>query len=255
MTNRMQEVSFRSQALNREMPYLVVLPKGYDQDQERYPVLYLLHGWNGDCRNWCTLTNLLEYARDSRFLIVTPEGQNSWYVNSATNPKDRFYDYLSRDLIAEVDARYRTLPHRERRAMAGLSMGGYGSFLASLNRPDMFSFVGSVSGAFNAPSGIEQVLPDVAPSIKAAYGEPASSTRRRNDLFTLLENPPSQLPYFFVQCGIQDPLLPANRRLVAQLSAKRIPYEYHELPGDHTWEFWDSALQHILHLVAERFVL
>jgi putative tributyrin esterase len=253
--DRLQECSFPSAALGREMRYMAVLPAGYAGSQQRYPVLYLLHGWNGDYKNWCTLTNLVGYAEHHQFIVITPDGQNSWYVNSATVPADRFYDYIATDLIAEVDARFRTIASAQRRAIAGLSMGGYGSLLVALKHPEMFSVVGSISGAFEAPCGIENVLPDVRDSIERAYGEPTSAVRRDSNVFELTKRAPvAGFPYIFLQCGVDDLLLPSNRRFVAEVSARKLAYEYHEFPGDHTWEFWDSALSPLLRTVAARIL-
>jgi S-formylglutathione hydrolase FrmB len=248
---RLQECSFHSPALVRDMPYMAVLPSSYADSERRYPVLYLLHGWNGDYKNWCTLTNLVAYAERYEIIIITPDGQNSWYVNSATAPADRFYDYIAADLIAEVDGRFRTISSAHRRAIAGLSMGGYGSFLVALKHPEMFSIVGSISGAFDAPCGIEKVLPDVCESIEHAYGEATSAVRRESNVFDLVKRAPATVfPYIFLQCGADDLLLPSNRRFVAEISARKLAYEYHEMPGDHTWEFWDSVLPPLLRIVA-----
>jgi S-formylglutathione hydrolase FrmB len=251
---RLRECSFYSPSLGREMRYNIVLPEGYSDSAQRFPVLYLLHGWNGDHTNWSSLTNLVAYTQQYSFIVVTPDGQNSWYVNSASKPADRFYDYLTRDLISIIDAEFRTIASAEHRAIAGLSMGGYGSLLASLKRPELFCVAGSISGAFDAPLEIETVLPDVRESIEHAYGEPDSKTRKDNDLFTLVANAHPPLPYIFLQCGSADSLLPANRRFAAALRERNIAYEYHEIPGDHTWEFWDSSLPPLLRVIAGRIV-
>ncbi len=152
--------SFFSAALQRQMRYEVVLPAAYASGQQRYPVLYLLHGWQGDETNWISLTHLVEVASRYALIIVTPQAVNSWYVNSATNPADRYADYIADDLIAEIDGRYRTIASSHQRAIAGLSMGGYGALLLTLRHPDLFGFAGSISGAFAGPSGIEHVLPE-----------------------------------------------------------------------------------------------
>jgi S-formylglutathione hydrolase FrmB len=236
------------------MRYLIVLPQKYETSQQRFPVLYLLHGWNGDHRNWCTLTNLVAHAQQYSFIIVTPDGQNSWYVNSATTGADRFFDYIALDLISVIDAEYRTIASPQRRAIAGLSMGGYGSLLVALKHPEMFSAAGSISGAFDAPRGIETVVPELRESIESAYGAASSAARAENDLFRLIAKASPPLPYIFLQCGIQDALLPSNRRFAAALSGRNIAHEYHQLPGDHSWEFWDSSLLPLLRVVGERIL-
>jgi len=245
--------SFFSSALKRDMPYAVVLPAGYSTSQERYPVLYLLHGWQGDETNWVSLTHLVEAASAYRLIVVTPRGANSWYVNSATRTEDRYADYIFHDLLAEVDAHYRTIASPHERAIAGLSMGGYGAMLFSLRNPGAFAFAASISGAFAGPSGIESVMPQLKPSTDEAFGPADSAARRENDVDALIEAADrTQQPYFFLECGTSDPLLPSNRRVIEELSSHRFAYEYHELPGAHTWSFWDGALPAMLGVLSRQ---
>jgi S-formylglutathione hydrolase FrmB len=251
-----EQRSFFSAALQRQMPYEIVLPAGYASGQQRYPVLYLLHGWQGDETNWVRLTHLVELASRYPLIIVTPQAANSWYVNSATNPADRYADYIADDLIAEIDGRYRTIASSHQRAIAGLSMGGYGALLLTLHHPDLFDFAGSVSGAFAGPSGIEHVLPALKPSTDEAFGPFGSATRKENDLDTLIDGAdPAKTPYMFLECGTSDPLLPSDRHVVAELSARGFTYEYHELPGAHTWSFWDNSLPALLGVVSQKLHL
>jgi S-formylglutathione hydrolase FrmB len=233
------------------MHYMVVLPVDYDNSQQRYPVLYLLHGWAGDYTNWVKLTNLVEYSRRYPMIIVTPDAQNSWYVNSAAVPGDRFEDYITSDLIHEIDSRWRTIASPHRRSIAGLSMGGYGSILFGLKHPGLFAVVGSVGGAFDGPAGIEHVMPDLRESTDRAFGAAGSPTRVDNDIYSLLAKADlTSIPYLFLECDSQDPLLPSNRKFVEDLSSKNVPYEYHEYPGAHTWEFWDKSLPMMLEVIA-----
>jgi S-formylglutathione hydrolase FrmB len=244
---------FFSTALAREMPYEVVLPAGYSGSQQRYPVLYLLHGWQGDETNFVSLTHLVEDASAYKLIVVTPRSGNSWYVNSATRAKDRYADYVFQDLIAEVDAHYRTIASPHERAVAGISMGGYGAILFSLRHPGAFAFAASISGAFAGPSGIESVMPQLKPSTDEAFGAVGSTTRAQNDVDALIRVAnPAQQPYFFLECGASDPLLSSNRRVVEELSSHGFTYEYHELPGAHTWPFWSGALPTMLEVLSRQ---
>ena len=251
-----EQRTFFSAALNREMPYQVVLPVGYSAGQQRYAVLYLLHGWQGDETNWVGLTHLVEAVSQYPLIVVTPRAGNSWYVNSATDPQARYADYIIHDLITDVDTHYRSIATAHERAIAGLSMGGYGAMLFTLRHPGMFGFTGSISGAFGGPSGIEHVMPALKPSTDAAYGAADSATRRENDLDLLIPAAdPKLTPYLFLECGTTDPLLQENRRVVAELSTHQLAYEYHELPGAHTWAFWDRSIPALLGSLAEHLQL
>ena len=251
-----EQRTFFSAALQREMPYQVVLPVGYGAGQQRYAVLFLLHGWQGDETNWVKLTHLVELASQYPLIVVTPRAGNSWYVNSATHADARYADYIMNDLIADVDAHYRTIATAHERAIAGLSMGGYGAMLFTLRHPGTFGFTGSISGAFGGPSGIERVMPGLQPSTDEAYGALNSATRKDNDLDPLIAAAsPKLTPYLFLECGTVDPLLEENRHVVAELATHQLAYEYHELPGAHTWSFWDHSLTALLASLAEHLQL
>jgi S-formylglutathione hydrolase FrmB len=251
-----EQHSFFSAALQRQMRYDVVLPAGYSSGQQRYPVLFLLHGWQGDETNWVKLTHLVELASRYALIIVTPQAANSWYVNSATNPADRYADYIADDLLAEIDGHYRTIASSHQRAIAGLSMGGYGALLLTFRHPDLFGFTASISGAFAGPSGVEHVLPQLKPSTDQAFGPPDSLTRKENDLDTLIAAAdPAKTPYMLLDCGTTDPLLPSNRHVIEELWSRGLSYEYHELPGAHTWSFWDNSLPNLLDVLSRKLHL
>lgn len=255
-TDTVEQRTFFSAAMQRDMPYEIVLPIGYGSGQQRYAVLYLLHGWQGDETNWVKLTHLVELVSHYPLIVVTPRAANSWYVNSATHPADRYADYIVTDLIADVDAHYRTIADLHERAVAGLSMGGYGAMLYTLHNPGLFGFTGSVSGAFAGPSGIEDVMPQLKPSTDEAFGPAGSANRRDNNLDTLIAAAdPARTPYLFLECGTTDPLLASNRHVVAELSARKFAYEYHEMPGSHTWTFWDDSLPALLNALAQQLHL
>jgi S-formylglutathione hydrolase FrmB len=259
-----QDLKLNSKLMAREMPYRVVLPKNYETDKtEKFAVLYLLHGLTGHFDNWADRTKLKEYAADYRFIIVMPEGGNGWYTDSATVPNDKYESYIIQELIPEIDAKFRTLANRENRAVAGLSMGGYGALKFGLKYPEKFVIVGSFSGALGAAGwtskileagGLKGAIPD---SIKAAYGADDSQTRTDNDIFKMVrETTPEKaktLPFIYVDCGTEDFLIANNREFGDLLFEKKIPHEYRQLPGVHDWKFWDSSLKEFLE-VSQKFI-
>ena len=241
---------FRSSALSRGMHYRVLLPGSYSAGG-RFPVLYLLHGLYGDYMNWDTRTRLEEYAKNTDLIVVMPDADDSWYTNSATVPADRFEDYVVKDLISEVDEKFRTLRDRHSRAVAGLSMGGYASVKFALKYPDLFVFAGSLSGALNAAQNLDALRPEFRAKLLEVFGNQESSTRAENDVFRLLSAPHgSPPPYFYLACGTADSFLENNRAFAQQLSSRALAYEFHETPGEHSWEYWDRELQPLLRAVA-----
>ncbi len=222
-----RDAVFHSASLERDMRYRVLLPQQYESGG-RFPVLYLLHGLYGDYLNWDTRTNLENYALDLRLLIVMPDADNSWYTDSATVPQDKFEDYIAKDLISEVDEKYRTIRVRHGRAIAGLSMGGYGAVKLALKYPGLFELAGSLSGAFNAAQNLDTLRPEFAAKLREVFGNEGSRERAENDVLLLLNTShQTSYPYFYLGCGTADFFLDTNRAFVMQLSSRKIAYEYH----------------------------
>lgn len=250
------EESVESAALGRAMKYRVLVPQDYDTSERRYPVLYLLHGLDGDYTDWTTRTNLAEYSRELPLIIVMPDGENSWYTNAAGAPADRFEDYLLTDLQTDVVRKYRTINSRYGRAIAGLSMGGYGALKMALKRPATFAVAGSFSGAFSITreDGIGTRLnPVERERILKIYGAGDAAARRENDVHALAAAAkPGSAPYLYLDCGTTDFLLEDNRSAVAAISRAGLSYEYHEVAGAHSWDYWDRRIRQFLPVLMER---
>ena len=206
------------------MKYLVLLPQGYDTSMRRYPVLYLLHGLTGDYKDWSTRTNLAEYSKTIPVIIVMPDAGNSWYTNAADGTS-KFEDYIATELPADVVQKYRTINSRHGRAIAGLSMGGYGALKLALKRPAQFSVVGSFSGAFEVTrEGQLERLIGAAESdrLRQIFGPADSPTRKENDVFTLAAAlRPAGAPYIYIDCGTSDVLVASNRQIIEALEQVR----------------------------------
>ena len=251
---RSHEESVQSAALGRAMKYRVLLPADYATSQRRYAVLYLLHGLGGDYKDWTTRTNLAEYSRTLPLIIVMPDGENSWYTNAANAPEERFEDYILTDLQADVAAKYRTINSRHGRTIAGLSMGGYGALKIALKRPGSFAVAASFSGAFSATRPeLLKLIPSQEEPLRRIYGDGDSPVRRENDLYTLAAVvKPGSAPYIYIDCGISDGLVGANREVVAALHKSGAAYEYHEVAGGHSWEYWDRRIREFLAVLMKK---
>jgi S-formylglutathione hydrolase FrmB len=242
----------------REIPYRVILPASYaNKPNDRFRVIYLLHGLFGHFDNWTNLTKIdEEYAKHVNAIIVMPEGGDGWYTDSATVPTDKYESYIIQELIPEIDKKFRTIADRKHRAIAGLSMGGYGAIKFGLKYPDKFSLVGSFSGALDAPLR-GQKHQHWRPSIMGVFGPDGSQVRKDNDIYHLVDEVRTEsvnrLPFFYLDCGTDDVVnFQNNRDFAGLLLQKKIPHEYRELPGAHTWEYWDSQVQEFLRLVGKR---
>ncbi|MFH0990361.1 MAG: alpha/beta hydrolase family protein [bacterium] len=255
-----REDSLNSPSVGMTMKYLVLLPDGYEKSQERYPALYLLHGFGGDYTNWVKQTDLVRYAKQYRFIIVTPDAKNSWYTNSAVNARAKYEDYIMKDLITTIDQRYRTLQSKYHRAIIGLSMGGYGALKLGMKYPSKYFFAAGLSPAIQFPSRLNDTAivnrrsKESIQSLKDIFGEKQGDSWLANDVFVLAEKAkPNTLPYLYLAVGSQDgipEIIDETHRFAATLRKLNIPFEMHESPGAHEWRFWDKEIQIILRKIA-----
>ena len=253
-----------SALIGKRLQYTVVLPTDYyESPTTRYPVLYLLHGLFGHYSDWTSRTNVADYAAKYRMIIVAPEGNDSWYVDSPVVATDKYESYIIRELIPEINIYYRTINDRRDRGIAGLSMGGYGALKFAIKYPGTFAFAASMSGALD-PVVRNDKNPKFSwdifrPSIMAAFGKADSQTRVANDLHKLYRDLPANqiagLPYLYFDCGLDDPWLGTNQDLAKLLAERHIPHEYRQLPGNHNWSQWDQQVIEVLRLAATKMPL
>lgn len=129
----------------------IYLPPGYDQSQQRYPVIYYLHGFMGTDSISATMKGILDQGISKQkirpYILVIPNQytvfEGSFYSNSTLT--GNWSDFTAKELVAYVDQHYRTLANRESRGIAGHSMGGYGAFKIAMLYPDVFSSVYALS--------------------------------------------------------------------------------------------------------------
>ena len=255
-------IELKSTLLGRNISYRILYPVKYyaaERSNTRFPVLYLLHGLTGHSSDWLEKTRVAGYATHYDLFIVMVEGGNGWYTDSATVPADKFESYILSELIPDVEKRFRVSTQREGRAIAGLSMGGYGAMKFGLKHPEMFAMAASMSGAFGAASWTEKELKDpgvIRDSLLQTFGAADSPTRAANDVFKLAREVSAKkiapLPYLYFDCGTEDFLFNNNRELASLFVELKIPHEYRQLPGTHAWPYWDAQVQAILGLAAER---
>ena len=241
-----------SSSLATEQLATILLPASYASSGRRYPVLYLLHGGGQDhtafaARGW------FRGLAAREIIIVTPGAGESWYVNSAADPSARYEDFVVKDLIGYVDGRYRTLAAREGRAVAGVSMGAWGAMLLGLKHHRLFGAVGALS----APFGISRQDPkmDMTSRTQQKFGAPDTTERRERDPGTLITTiPVESVPFLYLASGNQDLFVADNRRFVERMTARKIPYEYHELsPFGHSWDVWDGQLVSFIDAISKRW--
>ncbi|HEX7177730.1 MAG TPA: alpha/beta hydrolase family protein, partial [Pyrinomonadaceae bacterium] len=227
-----------------------------------YPTLYLLHGLTGHHTDWLARTKLSDYAAQYRLIIITPEGNDGWYTDSAGVATDRYESYIIKELIPDVERRFRVARAREGRGVAGLSMGGYGALKFGLKYPELFAFAASMSGAVGAASW--RTAEDlgrsefIRQSLVQTFGDGDTPAKRTNDIFRLVRELPEEktpaLPFLYLDCGTEDPLqlLGPNAAFAALLVERKVAHEYRQLPGKHDWLYWDRQVQEVLRLASHK---
>ncbi|MCU0452997.1 MAG: esterase family protein [Bacteroidetes bacterium] len=244
-------------ALGRSMRYVVALPAGHDTSRS-WPGIILLHGFSGLETDWSTFTPLTEMVAGLPLVVVMPEGNSAWYVNSTTVPGEQYEDYIMRDLRRTIARRYGV--DTTRLSIGGLSMGGYGALTLALRHPRMFQFVAPFSSSLDIPMDIplleQHGRQGMRPELERAFGPTLSAAWTAHDPFTLASSiDTAGAPYFYIGTGIQDEFrerLSYHRRFIEVLRQRGFRYEYHESPGRHNWPYWSTALRGALRAWSER---
>jgi S-formylglutathione hydrolase FrmB len=238
----------------------ILLPDGYQRSMKRYPVIFLLHGFNQQHSSWFTSTRLVQYASSYSVIIVSPDAKNSWYTNSVTQPELRYEDLLMKDIIPFIDTKYRTKKGREFRSIAGLSMGGYGALKFALKYPSQFHFAAGLSPSIQFPVGLEDSAIVARrseasnASVRAAFGAVRNGQWPENDIFSLVERIDERtLPYLYLSVGSNDNIpevIVQTHQLAGLLRKKKARFEMHESEGGHEWNYWDSEIEKVLRSIS-----
>ncbi|MEJ7736095.1 MAG: alpha/beta hydrolase-fold protein [Chitinophagaceae bacterium] len=224
--------------LKKKIPTTVILPSNYDVAKQ-YPIFYLLHWWSAD-NNSFLKTNLLLEIKDKELIIVTPYADTSWYVNSYSNPNNRYEDFMSLELFKYIDKKYNI--DAKRQAIGGFSMGGYGALLIGLKHPERFKFVADISGLINAPSYDIPLTPQsplnyVINSLRISFGDENSVVPDSTNIFSLIKHiTPSENTFIYMAVGKHDQfdfIVPQHKRFIQQLDRQKLKYQYLEFDGGH----------------------
>ena len=238
-----KDITFTSISLGRVISYRVILPAAV-MPNRKLPVVYLLHGGGGSYRDWSNYSDVAGYAEQG-YLLVMPEGNNSYYTNSAEHPQDKFEDYIVKDLMADVESRFPAISQRDSRAIIGVSMGGFGAVKIALKHPELYAFAAGLSSALDVPSrpfSVKRI--SQYRSHEQIFGPWDSATRRENDPLVLVQTSESKAtPYMFLTCGDREGLLAVNRKFAKLLRQRGFEFEFHSVAGgNHDWNQWNGQL-------------
>ncbi len=256
-------LSMDSDILDGPRRYAVYLPPDYDTSERAYPVLYLLHGGGDDQTGWIQFGEVghitdkaLAEGKATPMVIVMPdasEGQRG-YFNDVTG-EWRYEDFFFEEFIPYIEANYRVKAEKRYRAVAGLSMGGGGSFMYALHRPDMFASAAPLSASTGALTVDDQKerLGDAADEVTDAQIE---AYFRRHSAVELVRSLPEEdlsAVRWYIDCGDDDFLYEGNSLVHIELRKREIPHEFRIRDGGHTWTYWRESLPDVLRFVSQAF--
>lgn len=244
-------IEVKSAKMNRNIKCTVIVPEQYfdlDLQDEQYPVIYLLHGAWGSYRDWPTKANLDDLASDYSVIIVCPDGQDSWYLDSPIDPSFQFETFISKELVKYIDSNYRTLRSPGYRAITGLSMGGHGALWVGLQHPEVFGSCGSMSGGVDITKfpnkwKIDQRLGKYEDN-KQAWADHA--------VINIVDKiKPGQ--NIIIDDGSEDFFYEVNLNLHKALLDRKIKHDFTIRPGGHTWDYWVNSLDYHMLFFAKAF--
>ncbi len=232
-------VNIHSDVMHITKRCVVIKPYSYLNNNNRYPVVYLLHGYSGDYANWIRkVPELKNYADEFQLIIVCPDGNyNSWYVDSKLEPTSMYDTYISKEVVHFIDSAYNTLAQKKSRSITGLSMGGHGALYLALKHPEIFGAAGSMSGVLNLEpwKNKYELLKYLSPLEIPV-----------NSIVTFLKDSKEGSPYLIIDCGVDDPFIETARESHRILLDRKIAHDYIERAGNHNWMYWSNAISYQL---------
>lgn len=235
-------VSIYSNAMHKEYKCVVIKP-ATKEETKKFPVVYLLHGYGGWYANWIIrVPELKQYADDYQLIIVCPDGNNSWYLDSPLDSSIRFETYIGKEVPEYIEQHYPAISNRKARAVTGLSMGGHGGLFLGFRHADFFGACGSMSGGldirpFPKSWEIRKMLGD-----SAQYPE----NWKNYSAITVIEQKPADNLSIIIDCGTDDFFYGVNKAVHEKMLQLKIPHDYIERPGKHEWPYWANAVKYQL---------
>ncbi|KFC20744.1 esterase [Chryseobacterium sp. FH1] len=239
--------SLKSEYLSHSDTVLVYKPKIYNET-EKYPLVYLLHGYSENYKQWSQTADLQKLADQYGFIIVTPDGFTSYYINSPIDKGSRYEDFFFNKLVPKVHQSFNI--DEKNIFISGLSMGGYGSLRYFILHPDYFNTAGSTSGALEIDySDLQKVSQlfwqnnRMTRDLIKNLGNPKNADWNKYSISTLLlQNPNFTKPFIF-DCGTHDVLYSHSENLKALTDRLEIPTTFISQPGNHNTEYWNRSIE------------
>lgn len=252
-----------SKILKMDRKYAIYLPPDYETSQRSYPVLYLLHGGGDDQTGWVQFGEVLHITdkaiaegKATPMIIVMPDAKTGQmgYFNSIKGDW-RYEDFFFQEFMPYIEKTYRIKSEKRYRAVAGLSMGGGGSFMYALHHPELFSSACPLS-AYVGPLSTDDLKNFLARTNQTATDaelETYFKTHSAINLVNDIKDDQKKAVRWYIDCGDDDFLYEGNSLVHIAMKKKEIPHEFRIRDGGHTWTYWRTALPEVLQFVSQAF--
>ena len=256
-------LSLPSKILKSERKYAVYLPPDYETSDRSYPVLYLLHGGGDDQTGWVQFGEVLHITDKAinegtatPMIIIMPDA-NTGRRGYFNDPKGdwNYEDFFFKELVPYVEKKYRIKSDKRYRAVAGLSMGGGGSFVYALHHPEMFSSACPLS-ASTGPLTLEDAKKQLAKDNPNVTDSVVTNYYNRQSVLALVNSVPDdqkKAVRWYIDDGDDDFLYEGNALVHIAMRKKDIPHEFRIRDGGHNWTYWRASLPDVLAFVSQGF--
>ncbi|MFH0733381.1 MAG: alpha/beta hydrolase family protein [bacterium] len=231
--------SFAQDTIKISKPYLpednysLVFAPHNNQINKSYPLLFLLHGYDGNYLDWNKHIGIQNLADKYNFIIVCPNGYfNSWYVDSPIKKNSQYEKFFWEDLVPQIMKQYQV--DKTSIFITGLSMGGHGALNIYLKNQEYFKAAGSMSGVLDI-----RLFPDNW-GIKDLLGEYKFNKKvwDNNSAVANLKKYYNKKTNIIIDCGTEDFALPSNEKFYNEAKKLKVKIQYNTRKGDHNWDFW-----------------
>jgi enterochelin esterase-like enzyme len=260
----MDNLSMTSKILRGERKYAVYLPPDYETSQRSYPVLYLLHGGGDDQTGWVQFGEVLHITdkairegKATPMIIVMPDantGQRGYFND--IRGEWRYEDFFFQEFMPHVEKTWRIKGEKRYRAVAGLSMGGGGTFVYALRHPELFSSACPLSastGPLTLADTKEFLTRRNIPYKSEAEAEGYFKKHSVLELINQVADDQKKAVRWYVDCGDDDFLYEGNSLAHIAMRKKEIPHEFRIRDGGHSWRYWRDSLPEVLFFISEAF--
>lgn len=262
-----ESLTVKSNILKMDRKFAIYLPDGYNESDQSYPVLYLLHGGGDDQTGWVQFGQVQHIAdktiaegKAARMIIVMPDAntERRGYFNDIKGDFN-YEDFFFQELIPHIEKTYRVRKEQRYRAIAGLSMGGGGTIFYTLRHPEMFAAAAPLS-ASTGSWDFEQYKSRLGDNASKVSNAQIETHYKRNSVAEIIKAASEddlkkiKRVRWYISCGDDDFLYEGNALMHILFRKSEIAHEYRVKDGAHTWSYWRMELPLVLEFVSKSFM-